>query len=260
MALKDFPDKGELIIGTVIKAKGFGAFIQLEEYPDKEGFLHIKEVASGWVKNIRNYVREKQRVVCQVLDIDPSKNHIDLSLKRVNDHQRREKIQQWKNEQKAKKLLEMTAERIGKKAPDLSKKVANELIKKYGSLYRAFEEVLTNPESLKEEGFKGDWVPAFIETAKENIAIPYVNVKGFVKLFSPGKNGIQTIIDALKNAEKKTEDIVVTIRYQSAPLYRIQVQAPEYKTAEKELKEAAEKTIGYIIKVGGEGEFNRENK
>lgn len=260
MALKDFPDKGELVIGTVIKAKGFGAFIQLEEYPDKEGFIHIKEVSSGWVKNIRNYAREKQRVVCQVLDIDTSKNHIDLSLKRVNDHQRREKIQQWKNEQKAKKLLEMVAERIETPPQKLFEKIAADLIKKYGSLFRAFEEAVTDPEILKEDGFKGTWIPAFIETAQENIAIPYVKVKGFVTLFSPGKEGIKHIISALKTAEKRNDTIEVTVKYNSAPLYSIEVQAPEYKTAEKELKEAAEKTIDHMIKMGGEGEFNRDIK
>lgn len=260
MALKDFPDKGELVIGTVIKAKGFGAFIQLEEYPDKEGFIHIKEVSSGWVKNIRNYTREKQRVVCQVLDIDPSKNHIDLSLKRVNDHQKREKIQQWKNEQKAKKLLEMVAERIGTPPEKFYDKVAADLTKKYGSLFRAFEEAVTDPDVLKEDGFKGTWIPAFIETAEENIAIPYVKVKGFVNLFSPDKEGIKHIIGALKAAEKRQDSIEVTVKYNSAPLYCIEVQAPEYKIAEKELKEAAEKAIGYIEKMGGEGEFTREIK
>ena len=114
MPLKDIPDKGELVVCTVLKAKGFGAFVKLEEYPNKEGFIHIKEVASGWVKNIRDHVKEGQRIVCKVMEIDLSKGYVDLSLKRINEHQKREKIQQWKNEQKAEKLLQMIGEKIGK--------------------------------------------------------------------------------------------------------------------------------------------------
>jgi translation initiation factor 2 subunit 1 len=260
MPLKDFPDKGELVVGTVIKAKGFGAFIKLEEYPDKEGFLHIKEVATGWVKNIRNYVREKQRVVCQVMDIDPSKSHIDLSLKRVNDHQKREKIQQWKNEQKAEKLLEMVAESSKIPLKKIHENVGEELKKKYGTLFRAFEEATTDPDILTEDGFKGEWIPAFITIAKENISVPFVNVKGFVKLFTPEKEGIKDITEALKKAEKNDKGIEVKVKYNSAPLYTITVQADEYKTAEKELKDAAEKAITYIQKLGGEGDFIREIK
>ncbi|HIG99419.1 MAG TPA: S1 RNA-binding domain-containing protein, partial [Thermoplasmata archaeon] len=106
---KEYPEEGELVVGTITKVQGFGAFVSLDEYPNKEGFIHISEIATGWVKRIRNFVREKQKVVCKVVHVDEAKKHIDLSLKKVNDHQRREKIQDWKNAQKATKLFEMVA-------------------------------------------------------------------------------------------------------------------------------------------------------
>jgi len=137
--LKELPEKGELVICTVTKAKGFGAFVELDEYPGTKGFIHIKEVAPGWVKNIRDHVREGQKIVCKVMDVDPSKGYVDLSLKRVNEHQKREKIQQWKNEQKAKKLLEMVGEKVGLSFDECLEKFGYELIKKFGSLYNAFD-------------------------------------------------------------------------------------------------------------------------
>ena len=76
MIKKEYPDEGELIVGTVIKVQNFGAFIRLDEYPDKEGFIHIAEIATGWVKRIRNHIKEKQKVVCKVLHVDSAKNHI----------------------------------------------------------------------------------------------------------------------------------------------------------------------------------------
>ena len=62
MLKKDYPGEGELIVGTVMKVQGFGAFVSLDEYPHKEGFIHISEIATGWVKRIRNHVREKQKL------------------------------------------------------------------------------------------------------------------------------------------------------------------------------------------------------
>jgi len=258
--LKELPEKGELVVCTVTKAKGFGAFVELEEYPGKRGFIHIKEVAPGWVKNIRDYVREGQRIVCKVMDVDPSKGYVDLSLKRVNEHQKREKIQQWKNEQKAKKLLEMVGKRVGINLEKCYKEFGYELIKKFGSLYAAFEEVARDEKVLEEEGFNGEWVEAFVEIAKENIVIPYVEIKAYVEMFCPTSDGIKHIRKALGMIEGKKGEIEIEVRYISAPLYRIEVRAPDYKSAEKELRARVEKSLEYIKKHGGNGKFMRELK
>ncbi|MDX1747279.1 MAG: S1 RNA-binding domain-containing protein, partial [Halobacteriales archaeon] len=101
MKYAGWPEHGELVVGEVDEIENFGVFIDLVQYEDKRGLVHISEVASGWIKNIRDHVREGQTVVCKVLDVDESSQHIDLSLKDVNDHQRSETIQEWKNEQKA---------------------------------------------------------------------------------------------------------------------------------------------------------------
>ncbi|HHO57526.1 MAG TPA: translation initiation factor IF-2 subunit alpha [Thermoplasmatales archaeon] len=258
--IKELPEKGELVVCTVKKAKGFGAFVELDEYPDKRGFIHIKEVASGWVKNIRDYVREGQRIVCKVMDIDPSKGYVDLSLKRVNEHQRREKIQQWKNEQKAKKLFEMLAEKIGKGEKECYEEFGYELINKFGSLYDAFEEVVRDEKALEKEGFQGEWIEEFINIAKENIPIPNVEIEGYVEMMCPGPRGIEHIRKALKMMEGKKGEVEVTVKYISAPLYRVEAVAPDYKSAEKVLKEKISKGLEYITQHGGVGTFKRELK
>ena len=137
--LGDFPEEGELVLGTVRDVKGFGAFITLDEYPGKEGFIHIAEVATGWVKYIRDFVREGQKVVCKVLKVDYKKGHVDLSLKQVNDHQRREKIRDWKNEKKAEKLFEIVGQKVGKSIDESYEEFGYDLIDTFGSLYNALE-------------------------------------------------------------------------------------------------------------------------
>lgn len=259
MIKKDYPDEGELVVGTVIKVQNFGAFISLDEYPRREGFIHIAEIATGWVKRIRNHIKEKQKVVCKVMHIDKSKDHIDLSLKRVNEHQKRDKIQAWKNTQKAEKLIEMVSKSLGKTVEQCYKDFGNDLIKKYGSLYAAFEESSYDVETLKRDGFKGDWLKDFMKIAKENISIPFVEIRGYITINSWLPDGIKHIRTALLKAEQSEyEDVDIKIKYIGAPQYLINVKAPDYKIAENEMKKAVEKAKEYIKNYYGNCEFHRK--
>ncbi|MEM0493281.1 MAG: translation initiation factor IF-2 subunit alpha [Candidatus Thermoplasmatota archaeon] len=259
MEKREYPSEGELVVGTVTTVQNFGAFVALEEYPGKEGFIHISEIATGWIKRIRNHVREQQKVVCKVLSVAPEKKHIDLSLKRVNDHQRREKIQEWKNKQRASKLFEMVAKKLGKTVEQCYKEFGDKLIDKYGSLYAAFEECSYDPNTLKNDGFKGEWLSIFETIAKENIVVPFVEIKGMIHMVCWLPDAIDHIKNALLEAEKgEYEDVTISITYVSAPRYMITVKAPDYKIAEDQMKKAVEKASAYIKKHNGACEFQRE--
>lgn len=256
---KEFPDESELVVGTVRAVENFGAFVKLEEYPNKEGFLHIAEVSTGWVKRIRDHVREQQRVVCKVLAIDPGRGHVDLSLKRVNEHQRREKIQEWKNDQKADKLLEIVATNLKRSPDDAWKDFGARLAEKYGNLYAAFEEAANDVQTLQEDGFKGKWLETFGQVARENITVPFVNVKGYLEMTCPTRDGIVHIRDALAEALKgEFEDVEIAVQYAGAPFYRIKVKAPDFKVGEQELEKAAQRALKLIDQRGGTGQFKKE--
>ena len=256
---EEFPEEGELVVCRVKSIHNFGAFVELEEYPGKEGFIHISEVAPGWIKRIRDHIKENQRIVCKVMHVDREKGHIDVSLKRVNEHQRREKIQEWKNEQKARKLLEIVASRLGKKVEDCYKEFAWKLIDKYGSLYSAFEECAYDPETLRKDGFSGEWLKHFEEVARDNIQIPFVTVKGYIKISSSRSDGVEHIKKALQLAENSEyEDVEIEVTYRGAPLYNISVKAPDYKIAEEELKKAVDRARSYIRNYEGECDLIRD--
>ena len=258
MLKKDYPEEGELVVGTITKVQGFGAFVTLDEYPNREGFIHISEIATGWVKRIRNFVREKQKVVCKVVHVDAAKKHIDLSLKKVNDHQRREKIQDWKNAQKATKLFEMVAQGLSKSVDQCYKEFGDELVKKYGTMYAAFEECAYDANTLKNDGFSGDWLKKFDEVAKTSITVPFVEIKGMLLLTSYLPDGITHIKEALSVAEKSEfDDVTINIKYISAPRYMIKVKAPDYKIAESQMKKAVERAETFMTKIKGECEFQR---
>jgi translation initiation factor 2 subunit 1 len=259
MMKKEYPEEGELVVGTITKVQGFGAFVSLDEYPNKEGFIHISEIATGWVKRIRNFVREKQKVVCKVVHVDEAKKHIDLSLKKVNDHQRREKIQDWKNAQKATRLFEMVAQELGKSVDQCYTEFGDALVKKYGTMYAAFEECAYDANTLKNDGFTGDWLKKFEEVAKGSITVPFVEIKGMLLLTSYLPDGITHIKEALSIAEKSEfDDVTIDIKYIGAPRYMVKVKAPDYKIAESQMKKAVERAEAYMKKTKGECEFQRE--
>ncbi len=257
---REFPEEGELVVGTVREVQNFGAFITLEEYPGKEGFCHIREVAAGWVKRIRDHVRERQRVVCKVHGVNSQKGHIDLSLKAVNDHQRRETIQIWKNEQKADKFMEILAERQETTVEALMDQFGNQLVQVFGALYPAFEEAAEYGESVfADEGLTGDWIAGFVEFASENIAASFVEIAGYVDIQSSAPDGVLRVGKALGAAEESEfEDVGIEATYLGSPHYRLTVKAPDYKIAEEELKKAADRAVAAIKQEGGTGAFFRE--
>ena len=249
-----YPEESDLVVGTVHNVKNYGAFILLDEYDNREGFIHVAEVATGWVKYIRDYIREGQKVVCKVLRVNPEKGHVDLSLKQVNDHQRREKVQEWKNEQKADKLLEIVMSRMKLSLDDWWEKHGEKLLEKFGTLYGAFEACTVNPEALKEAKFRGKWIEVFVQVSSENISPPFVTIDGFLDLTCPLPDGIHRIKDALKKAVSVAPSNI-TIQYLGAPKYQVKVEAPDYKIAEETFREAGETAVTFITKHEGTGRY-----
>jgi translation initiation factor 2 subunit 1 len=250
-----FPEEGDLVVATVKSVRNFGAFVELEEYPGKEGFIHVAEIATGWVKRMSDYVRDGQRIVCKVMNVDSAKGHIDLSLKKVNAHQKREKIQQWKNEQKASKLIEIVAERLGITVEDFRSNHSSNIIEEYGDHYTAFEAAAEDGALPK--SFKGPWVDEFIKVAKDNVTVSMAKVDGIIELICPGGDGIEKIKNALKLAESEGDSENITIQYVGAPKYRIVVTAPEFKVAEDLIRKAADRAVKEILRCGGTAKFER---
>ncbi len=252
---REWPEEGELVVCTVADVRDFAAFVTLDEYGGRRGLIPISEIARGWIKHIRDYIREGQKVVCKVLGVDPDRGHIDLSLKDVNEHQRREKIHEWKNEQKASKWIGFASEATG-----VDRRVIEEAIYyEYGLLYPVFEEIVTTDgkavERLKLDKKVKD---SLISIAKDNVKIPRVTITGYLILMSYRPDGVNVIRRALRSAQPKIKDVEIELSYIGAPRYRMKVTAPDYKVAEKAIEKAANAALGVIERAGGTGKFIRK--
>jgi translation initiation factor 2 subunit 1 len=142
--------------------------------------------------------------------------------------------------------------------------VANALFAEFGSLYDGFEQAaIHGEEALSATDLDDDELAAIVETARENVSVPYVQVSGYVDLRAPGPAGVEDVREALDAAEWNGEvpdEVDLEVTYVGAPEYRIRVQAPNYKTAETELETAADRAREAIEAVGGSAGFHRERR
>lgn len=261
MADDGYPDEGEYIIGTVDNIFKQGAFIKLDEYEGKKGLLHLSEISLKWVRNIHDYVKEGQKVVLLVLRVKPDRGHIDLSLRRVADAKRKEKLQEVKQRQRAEKLFELLAKDLKVKTETLERDIGSKLLDRYETLYKGLEAISADNTVADDLDIKPKWKKKFVELVSKSIKPPYVEITGYAELRSYDPGGVEHVKKALKAMKKEeTEDTTVTINYISAPIYSISVRSTDYKTAEKALKDSIEKGITYIKKHNGEGEFHRHLK
>lgn len=75
---------GSILEGTVINITNFGAFVEVE---GKTGLVHISEISDTYVKDIREYLKEKDSVRVKVISIDDN-GKISLSIKQASVSQK----------------------------------------------------------------------------------------------------------------------------------------------------------------------------
>ena len=76
------PEIGKIYDATVVKLMNFGAFVEF--LPGQEGLVHVSELASEYVKNVEDVVKEGQKVKVKVIGID-DQGRIKLSMKQAKE-------------------------------------------------------------------------------------------------------------------------------------------------------------------------------
>jgi len=231
----EWPETGEMVVATVSRIESYGAYVTLDEYNNKEALLHISEISSRWVRNIRNHVRENQKVVLQVLRVDLSKGQVDLSLRRVNKDDRRKKIEQWKKTRKAETLLKQAATELKMTPEDLFDEISPKLNEAGVSLYDALEQAAKKGEKIFTDfGIKEKISKALVDIAKEKIIVKGVTIQGVFEVTAMGSRGVEEIKEVFHIIRDLGEETESTINLYTlgAPKYRVEVTAEDYKKAE----------------------------
>ncbi|MGM5485494.1 MAG: translation initiation factor IF-2 subunit alpha [Nanobdellota archaeon] len=226
------PEEGEFVMCLVTKVQHHSVFVKIEDY-GKTGMIHISEIAPGRIRNIRDYVMEGKVVVCKVLRVNEARGHIDLSLRRVNEGQRKEKVNERKHEQKAEKIIEFVAGKLGTDKEDIFKRIQKQIFSNYPNVFSCFQDVINDDQVLEKIGFPEDVAGPLKEVIKQRIKPPSVSIDGKIRLISYNSEGVEDIKEILGKVDEKEK---VSVSYLGAGAYSFSLTDSEYKSAEKRLK------------------------
>jgi translation initiation factor 2 subunit 1 len=245
-----FPEEGELVFCTITSVQSHSVFAKLEEY-GSSGMIHISEIAPGRIRNIRDYVVENKTVVCKVIKINQDRGHIDISLRRVTESQKRAKINEIKQQQKAEKIIELIAKQIKMSASDLYKQISEKTSDRFEYVFEAFLEIAKGDLPISELNLPKQTSEALNESIIQRIKPPVVELKGKLTLTSYDSDGVSVVKESLKKAEKEGAEV----SYMGAGTYLVRVTAENYKSAEQVIGAASTAAVDFIEGKGGEGEF-----
>ncbi len=246
-----FPEESDLVMCTVTNIQHNSVFIGIHEY-DKQGMITISEIAPGRIRNIRDYVVEGKVIVCKVLRVNRERGYIDLSLRRVTEGQRRQKVDEMKQETKAEKIIEMTAHVLKLDVEKFYDSVSAPLLKNYFYVYQAFNDFLIGNLDLKEY-FEAKIAAALEKTIREKIKPKEIYIAGDLTINTWEEDGIEDVKSALNAISKDG----IKISYLGGGRYRILMKGTDYKSVEKLLKESSDSVIEYMKKHKAKVEYER---
>jgi len=230
-----FPEVGELVIGKIVKVTQTGVDVSVNDYPNWKCFIHTSDVTLGYVRNIRWYLKEKQKKVLIVKRINKTRKEIDLSLKQVTREQKKQKLTQQKNLEKAEGLLKNIAEK-GKFSQDQTNKLEDKLLINFSSLYDAFSEIIKNDISSLNNCNISSKEKTVISQVIKQIRKPKVEIIGNLTLSTVKSDGIELIKKILLDIINQFENNV-DITYIGAPIYQLKITATDFKKAEEILED-----------------------
>ena len=253
--IQEMPEQGEIVLATVTKVMDHGAYVTLDEYDEIQGFLHISEIAPGWIRSVSRFVKDGEKKVLLVKKVNAKRGDIDLSLKQVTKDQKKQKLKEVKKYEKGKTLLQNVQDKT-KLTDEEIEKLEDVIYSKFDSVYDAFIEIGRNGiESVKDLKLAKKTATVIDEICSK-IKLPSVEIRGIMEITNSKSNGIEVIKKVLLDVLKK--DSKMDITYLGAPKYRISIASEDFKSAEKTLKPIISEIQTNIEKKKGSFKFTRE--
>lgn len=237
---RSLPEPGEVVVCTVREITSHGIYVNLDQYDGTNGFLHVSEISTGWVRNIDRVAKVSQKLILKVIRLNRARREIDLSLRQVTNEERRQKVIEWKREERALTIIDAVRKKVGiddAQVKDLRRKLEEQ----FGTLYVALETAARKgAEGLLGVGLSEKEAKAVAEIAAEKIIPPKYEVGALVEISSRSPEGIEQVKRTLL-AAASAPSAEVHITYAGAPHYRVRITADDYKQAEKAMDSVLER-------------------
>ena len=248
------PVLGETVVCKVVHVLDYGAFVELIEFNNAKGFIHISQISNAWVKNIRNHVREGQIRAAKVLSFNREKGQIDLSLTKVGSEAQRIRIEEWKQLKRAKKLIELLGQGEKTGFEEAWAAIAIPLMAEYDSLPFALQQIAAEGEQAA-QSIAQKWRLPLVALVQKSITVPERIVSGKIELHSLQPNGVELIKNALLQGIDATAKGSVEIFYVKGGKYEIRAKGHDFKSAEKRLNSVANAITQSAKEKGFESKF-----
>jgi len=228
------------VVCTVREITSHGIYVNLDQYDGTNGFLHVSEISTGWVRNIDRVAKVSQKLILKVTRVNRARREIDLSLRQVTNEERRAKVIEWKREERAVAIIDAVKKKLGMDDAQ-EKNLRRKLEDEFGNLYAALETAARKGEKgLAPAGLPDREAKTVTEIAAEKIVPPRYEVGALVEVSSKSPEGIEQVKKTLlAAAEALSAEVHIT--YAGAPRYRVRITADDYKQAEKALDAVIEK-------------------
>jgi translation initiation factor 2 subunit 1 len=251
----DYPERDDFVIVKVTQVLDYGVFVELLEYDNRRGFVHISNVSNSWVKNIRNIVKMNQVRAAKVLNVDREKKQIDLSFSGISPQLERKKMNDFKQVNREEKLINILAKQENKKFDEVWEQVAEPLIEEYDSLFKALEKVSLGEDISKIVDKK--WVAPIKELVEKNIVITKKIVKGIIKARTTKAGGLELLKKVFLEIDKEKD---CEIYYSGAGTYFVSCSGQTFKEAENNIVNLVNDAEKQAKKLGVEFSFKLENE
>lgn len=250
---RGFPEESEIVLCTVTNVQYNSVFAELDEYEGRSGIIHISEISAGRIRNIREFVREGKKIICKILRVNQERGHIDLSLRRVTESQRRQKNTQLKQEMLAERIIGFVAREFKLPLEKVYDAVAPKVFKFYEMVYPCFEDVALGNFDIKKLGLDKKIEEKLDELVKQRIKPPEVSLTGRYTILLYHPDGA----DVLRTAFTKAQKEGIRFSYLGAGKYHINVTAEDYKSGEKLLEDVTGVLTEIVLDAKGTISFER---
>jgi translation initiation factor 2 alpha subunit (eIF-2alpha) len=223
-------EQGDTLLCTVDRIAGTMVFVILPN--GKEGTIILSEIAPGRIRNLRDYVVPKKSIVCKVLRANGDNVH--LSLRRVSLKEKKEVLEQAKQEKSYEAILKTI---LKEKVKDVIQE-----IKKQSSVYDFLQEAKENLKELEKLTNKEN-AKKIIDIVSQQKQKKFI-LKKEIKLTTENPKGLELIKELFSKINLKEYDL----KYISAGKYSIKKETQDLKKADKEITKILEELESFAKK------------